>query len=591
LSYNCATSFAPGCITVHRAYYEYDCNFTASNTTMNCPEGNFTSTATTAAGNVAFCTEKPQSIAANVYGSLACPQTHIVTITDATHVVLNDAPTETCTTPSGSNVSCTFIWSAADDATALQTAVNAAWINAGNTCYPIHADFGGAIVVSAPWAITSGTISASCSFNTDSNQLGPEFYGNGWLTTIIPLPSMIANLATVCTNAGVNGAGGCFSANGWLAHDFQVDGMGQPGSGTAAVDIVAVVSGTGCSGGSAWNININQVAVQTVSSVGEADATCGGTIHNILVENGGAGETQHSGSSSFSTNWANADQITGFGGIQFDSEILGGGTWIETNGTYGALIEPILNNSNLLFEVGGGSVLKWTCTGCKISQEFNGNGFNILDLSGGTVIKDFIGDVIQSPTVNPSTFITMQMQASGGNSINNFTDTCVIGGGSNTQTLNLASGNAAVDLGGNTNCAGGPWPTGGTPNTLTGGYFGSASVTGTAAAASNITASTGWGTSGAAGNGISAVSGATQNIQFTVTAAGTPGANPTLAIVFPTAFPFVAPQCRAIQIGGNGAIADLTTTTGPSTTGVTYTWNATPVAAKTYIIQSSCSNN
>lgn len=63
------------------------------------------------------------------------------------------------------------------------------------------------------------------------------------------------------------------------------------------------------------------------------------------------------------------------------------------------------------------------------------------------------------------------------------------------------------------------------------GPFMRGSINGTALAASNITPSTGWGTTGAAGNGVSAVSGATVSESFTITAAGTPGASPTIEAV------------------------------------------------------------
>jgi len=123
---------------------------------------------------------------------------------------------------------------------------------------------------------------------------------------------------------------------------------------------------------------------------------------------------------------------------------------------------------------------------------------------------------------------------------------------------------------------------------IAGTLFGSASVTGAAQTAANITPSTGWGTTGAAGNGVSAVSGTSKTEQFTITAAGTPSANPTAAIVFPTSF-WAAPICTAQQVGGTGAINTISVAT-PTTTGVTLTWNGTPVAASTYSLTVSCGN-
>lgn len=121
-------------------------------------------------------------------------------------------------------------------------------------------------------------------------------------------------------------------------------------------------------------------------------------------------------------------------------------------------------------------------------------------------------------------------------------------------------------------------------------FYGDASVTGTAQTAARITPSTGWGTTGAAGNGVSAVSGSTRAETFTITAAGTPSANPTVAIVFPNAF-FLAPSggCSVQQIGGTGVLSDAVPG-APTAGGVSFTWEGTPVAAHTYIFRVSCSN-
>ena len=109
---------------------------------------------------------------------------------------------------------------------------------------------------------------------------------------------------------------------------------------------------------------------------------------------------------------------------------------------------------------------------------------------------------------------------------------------------------------------------------------------GTAQTAANITASTGWGTSGAAGNGISAVSGS-QRFKFTITAAGTPTANPTFTATLPVTFPS-APLCTAQQVGGTGASGVIQSGTATATSTGTMTWVGTPAAASTYIIVVDC---
>lgn len=123
--------------------------------------------------------------------------------------------------------------------------------------------------------------------------------------------------------------------------------------------------------------------------------------------------------------------------------------------------------------------------------------------------------------------------------------------------------------------------------------FGSPSATGTLLAATNITPSTGWGTTGAAGNGVSAVSGDARVEGFTITAAGTPTANPTIAIVFPVTASvnsgfWQVPNCSAQQIGGTGILSDVSQSTLPTQAGVTLTWQGTPAAGSTYIFSVIC---
>lgn len=102
-------------------------------------------------------------------------------------------------------------------------------------------------------------------------------------------------------------------------------------------------------------------------------------------------------------------------------------------------------------------------------------------------------------------------------------------------------------------------------------------------AAANITPSTGWGTSGAAGNGVSAVSGDVRRFQFTITAAGTPTPNPTIVIALPWTLPRT-PFFIVQQVGGTGLVNPLTISTAATTTGMTLTWSGTPISGSTYII-------
>lgn len=116
----------------------------------------------------------------------------------------------------------------------------------------------------------------------------------------------------------------------------------------------------------------------------------------------------------------------------------------------------------------------------------------------------------------------------------------------------------------------------GTNNIVAGAFPGSV--------AGNITLSTGWGTSGVAGNGVSGVIGDNRRFQFTITAAGTPSANPTIVIDFPW-LQARTPLFICKQIGGTGAIAQVSGEASATTGSMTLTWNGTPQASDTYIFQ------
>lgn len=113
--------------------------------------------------------------------------------------------------------------------------------------------------------------------------------------------------------------------------------------------------------------------------------------------------------------------------------------------------------------------------------------------------------------------------------------------------------------------------------------FGSATITGTSQVAGNIALTSGWSTST-----VGTVSGASQRMQWTVTVAGTPAANPVITVTFPNAF-FQAPLCQYQQEGGTFGVVTNPTITETATT-ATLTFAGTPVAAQTYVMNLACSN-
>jgi hypothetical protein len=145
-----------------------------------------------------------------------------------------------------------------------------------------------------------------------------------------------------------------------------------------------------------------------------------------------------------------------------------------------------------------------------------------------------------------------------------------------------------VDVGGNIfeNCPSGSCTiaTSAQMNSGTGSYFGTGSITGVAQTSGNLVLTSGWGSGAAAGT----ISGNTKLQQFTLTAAGTPGASPVLTVTFPSPY-YVAPICTLTQTAGTN-FTDITLPISSSVgaTGVTWTFTGTPVAAHTYTFVESC---
>ena len=106
---------------------------------------------------------------------------------------------------------------------------------------------------------------------------------------------------------------------------------------------------------------------------------------------------------------------------------------------------------------------------------------------------------------------------------------------------------------------------------------------GVAQTSGNIALSANWGTSPT----VTAVAGFAQNHRFTVTAQATTGANPTITDTLPNALPTANTICTARVEGGTGTVTSITQTT-PSATAPVFTFNGTPTAGQTYIIDVMC---
>jgi hypothetical protein len=128
-----------------------------------------------------------------------------------------------------------------------------------------------------------------------------------------------------------------------------------------------------------------------------------------------------------------------------------------------------------------------------------------------------------------------------------------------------------------------------TPVSIAGNVYGSPSATGTALATSNVGLTTGWSTSTVSSVGPN---GDNHRGVFTITAAGTPAASPTITLTFPNATGFiVAPSfCTLAQTGGTLGVVTvpLNAAGTPTTTNVLFTLSGTAVATQTYTFAYTC---
>jgi len=194
------------------------------------------------------------------------------------------------------------------------------------------------------------------------------------------------------------------------------------------------------------------------------------------------------------------------------------------------------------------------CTGCQINVPSTANAYNVAATAGGSV---YLADSLV--TGNPV-----------------------------ARAVALQGGSAFYDQGGNT-ISGFTDQGGGTNN-----WYGSTSVTGAPQTSGNWSVPAGagagqWGTSPSVGT----CTGSARTQQCTITVgSGTVGANPILTATFPGSLntPWaVAPICsaRMTGFGGGGAFANFVTGS-VSTANAVFTYQGTPAASSTMVVQIRC---
>lgn len=541
--------------------YVSDLVCTENSATVTSASANFSSADI---GKIVFATNATTDVSA---------ATSIVVVPQGTILAVVNAHTITVSVAASASASIGFLIWGSDDTVALEEA----WTAASNAGLTLQLPAGAMLTQKGQFnTYPTATFGAP-------NQLlfirrGFSVRGVSYNSTIlIPTPNFDPTTAN-----GPNGTGNAafLSAPNMVCSDFQINGFGQSAigsgfSGKYGVQMYGEITGANFT---MANMSLQGWGANTSGFIGlrigdPVGVLSGGTAQFVNVESFGyigcyvdpgndSGLVFSAGFITFLSVWVNV-----CGG---NALVINSGVVQSVNGLYGWVFN---NNGNSNVVVQNGAALlscqdllmyHSSASASQLLVTGSGSQANLL----GTII---FGDASASGVIiaesGKVTFQGTTVQAHGGIPNN---------------AIILESGGVGVDAGGNaitgiTN-EGGTW-------------IGDLSVTGTPAAATNITPSSAWGTTGAAGNGVSAVSGNTKLIQFTITAAGTPGASPTVTITFPsnpTNF-LATPICSLRQVGGTNFtdVANAQVTTGPSLTAVTFTLSGTPVASHTYTFQAA----
>lgn len=553
---NCGA--APNCVVVHDdTQVVTDVTFVNTSSTITCPNSDCNFVAGDV-GKIVFGVVPVSSSFA--FGPLVVPQGTILTVNTAQSITVST------TANASSTAGGTLVWGS-DDTADLAAAWTAAQAAGCSLILPgVNAQSNGPGIM-----LTStgqfNTVSNHClQLQGNASDLGAVISGTGSGTSFIGLVPNFSLTAGSCPGST------CFG--GWTNMQGQLRNVSFTGFGNNGV------LEPGCPASPYVGFtNDNYFNLYDVQFIG------------------------------FGSSCANLTALVTKGGFQMQRDVLddgfGGGTGFECSNGNGqpcvydhctAQDQLSSTGQNFVIDGSGAVAITTNCVFGPSGGASRGSYVSVLVNSGGTWRSRADGFTITATGVNG-----VQVRGAAYLFQDNFTDTAtgssavrVFDGGKVYARDTIFSG-ATYGLECDNNTGGTNYFTDLGGNTFSGTqsinaqcqYFGSASITGTAQTAANITPSTGWGTSGAAGNGVSSVSGDSHSMQFTITAAGTPTLNPTIAVVFPTAY-LVAPTCQAQQIGGTGIVSDLIQSTLPSTTGVTFTWQATAVSGSTYIFTVKC---
>lgn len=468
----------------------------------------------------------------------------ILSVQSATQCTISANTTLASMAAAASGFTGWVVWGT-DDTAALQAAWAATKAANGQT---LVLSAGMMMITSAPFINTTGSI-----YNNSIQGAGPA------ASSSVLVVSPTYNFAGA-TNAIVYYDSACNAAPRWTGsadqfdqnpfiyaglRNFSVWGGGQDGRAVTNTIPIMVVSNAYCDNvwivGLNWNLN-------NTKNTAPAWQVIGATLHNCgswSAGNYGVAVTANAPRSAAPNHFINGL----YGLTNGHALILSGSATLDSNG------------------------VKWATGGISTDpqsvQMTGGLWKSTNDQTTGIAASAGQADVVNHVNAFSGTDIWLLSSAARISAMN-----CEIHG------LNISAG-TFIDNGNNYTGAILPWTNG--TITITGGtIIRTESITGQAATTGAFSLGAGWGNTAA----VSAVSGNTKLIQFTVTAGGSGIAmNPTIVVTFPTPFA-VAPICKLVQVAGTN-FTDVTNAVSSSVsrTGATFTLGGTATTADTYTFQ------
>lgn len=504
-------------------------------------------------GKIEFGTTNCGSSNGYINCLISVPQGTIVSVTDSHHAVVSLAATSVT-----SGLASWFAWGSQDDSLPLQNAMTKVLANQGGSILlPCKAMF----VNSAPFIVSAPHLSPI------------QIDGCSGDTLFIPLPSF--SQASCAAFGNSTSLKGCIFSdwevgrtlypsalvqtpyNNDYLRDFRVWGLGQDGTGLTAR--YTAIAG-------------NNITTQNVSVVG------------WLWNQSNASQNNCSFDVSTSTLIDSYSWSANVCGVAIEGDSITAGQSVIVGGAYGPsamgsglVINGVAITSNGTHLTTSGS--QFLCFGwCNDSTVVGA-----LQASAGSVWRSY-GDQISEMSINAGiAFLNGVQPFIGESKLEVVAGATVYAQNNSFVGGGLYLRGTIVDEGGND---WGPGPNVSSPAVVNG----SASYNIVPAVAANIALSAGWGASAT----VTSMSGNSLKTQFTVTAVGTPSANPTFTFTFPVTntqrYFILAPLCSAIQIGGTGAILPITNGTVTTLTTGAFSVTGLPVTGLTYIFQISCGN-